>query len=88
MANSKNMNPHLKSTRYKTAILGWYRIFMNLTMFINASATKNLTAREKISFTCLRQVLIEIQILLYFDLEYYIQIENDVLGYALGRVFN
>lgn len=43
---------------------------------------------DRLVFTKLSQAFIKTQILNHFDLEYYICIKNDVLGYATNRVFS
>ena len=47
-----------------------------------------LIVDAKKAFTKLRQAFVEVPILNYFDLEYYIQIETDALGYANGGIFS
>ena len=47
-----------------------------------------LTSGAKLAFTELRQAFVKALILYYFDLEHYIRIETDVLGYAIGGVFS
>ena len=46
------------------------------------------TPRAKLVFTKLRQVLIKTPILHHFDPKHHIQVETDVLGYTIGRVFS
>ena len=47
-----------------------------------------LTTDVKRLFTKLRQVFIKVLILNHFDLERYIQMGTDVLGYAIDRIFS
>ena len=49
-------------------------------------ATSYLTSNAKQAFTQVRQVFTKAPILQYFDPEYYIWIETDALGYAIGGV--
>ena len=46
-----------------------------------------LTVNAKKTFTKLRQTFVKAPILNHFDLEHYIQIETDVLGYAIDGIF-
>ena len=46
------------------------------------------TPRARLPFIKFKQVFVKTPILNYFNWEYYIQIETDVLGYTIGRVFN
>ena len=45
-------------------------------------------SRARLAFTELRQAFVKASILHYFDLERHIQIETNVLGYAISRVFS
>ena len=47
-----------------------------------------LTFGVKMAFTKLRKVFMKAPILQHFDLEYYIQIEADALGYAIARILS
>ena len=46
------------------------------------------TPGAKLAFTELRQAFLKAPILYHFDLEYHIQIETDVSGYAIGGVLS
>ena len=47
-----------------------------------------LTPGVKLAFTKLRQAFLKASILHHFNLEYYIGIETDISGYAIGKVFS
>ena len=61
-----------------------------------ASRARNLSSQSgaflntdvRRTFTKLRQAFIEAPILNHFDLEHYIQIETDALGYAMGGILS
>ena len=46
-----------------------------------------LTPGAKLAFIKLKQAFLKAPILYHFDLKHYIQIETNVSGYAIGRVF-
>ncbi len=54
----------------------------------NSSRTDFLTLEVKKAFTYLQKAYIKALILRYFDLEYHIQIKNDILGYAISGVLS
>ena len=54
----------------------------------NLEESKFLTSKAKKAFNRLRQAFTKAPILWYFDLEYHIRIETDVLGYAIRRVLS
>lgn len=62
----------------------------NLTFIPNIKAMRKpmfqISSARK-AFNYLKQVFIEAQILQHFDLESFIQIETDVLGYSIAGVF-
>ncbi len=47
-----------------------------------------LTPKARKAFTKLRQTFVEAPILNHFDPEHHIQIETDVSGYAISRIFS
>ncbi len=47
-----------------------------------------LTPKAKKAFIYLQKFFTKTPIFRYYDSEYYIRIETDVLGYAIGRVLN
>lgn len=53
-----------------------------------ADNSKFLTLDAKLAFLWLRQAFTETPILHYFDLERYIQIETDIMEYAIGGIFS
>ena len=46
------------------------------------------TLRARLGFIKLRQAFVKVSILYHFDPERYIQVEIDILGYAIGVVFS
>ena len=46
------------------------------------------TPRARLAFTELRQAFVKAPILYYFDLEYHIWVEMDILDYTIGGVFS
>ena len=46
------------------------------------------TSGAKLAFTRLKQAFVKALIFYHFDLEYYIRIELDTSGYAIGEVLN
>ena len=45
-----------------------------------------LTSKAKLAFTKLRQAFVKAPILYHFNPKYYIWVEKDISGYAIGRV--
>lgn len=57
--------------------------------FIKLSSRSSfLTLKARLAFIKLRQAFIKALIFHYFDLEYYILFETNVLGYAIDKLFS
>lgn len=53
-----------------------------------SSKTDFLISKASLAFMQLKKVFTKALILYHLDLKYYIQIETDVLGYAIARVLS
>ena len=69
--------------------------FIKTSKFKNLSKSKKiirsldfLIPKTKLAFTKLRQAFLKAPIFHHFNSEYHIQIETDVLGYTISRVFS
>ena len=60
----------------------------NLFKFKKTVGSNFFIPGARLAFTKLRQAFIKVSILYHFDLEYYIRIETDILGYAIGEVLS
>ena len=85
LAKSKKSS-HLKLS--KKAILNKSEILVNSTIATNTDTMGYLTSKAREVFTQLRQPFIKAPILRYFDLKYYIRIETNTSGFAIGRIFS
>ncbi len=54
----------------------------------NSSGTDFLTFRAKKTFIYLQKAFTEVPIPRHFDLKYYIRIQTNALGYAIGKVLS
>lgn len=64
------------------------KIWINLAIATNASTTRYFIAKVRVAFIYLRQAFTKVPIFWYFDSEYHIQIEINVLSYAISKVFS
>lgn len=55
---------------------------------ILSKAIKFLTSKISIAFFLLKQAFTKVSILQHFDLEFYIRIETNTLGFAINKVLS
>ena len=58
------------------------------TKNLNSQSGAFFTSNARTAFTKLRQMFVKTPILNHFDSDHHIQIETDVLGYAIGVILS
>ena len=84
--NIKNRSIVIKSAKSKKPKL--IKIKKSDFVEANSSETDFFTSKAKKTFTHLQKAFTKIPIFQHFDLKYYIYIEIDALGYAIGGLLS
>ena len=83
MAEVNEINVCVFEGKYKDKTIKRSPPIKNLTRIIGY-----IIFKARVAFIKLRKAFNKAQILQYFDLEYYIQIKTNALGYAISRVLS